>query len=42
MGVYGVIHTIYSVICGHDKSAPTVDVRGKRCIYEDKYRMFMD
>ncbi|WP_276636634.1 hypothetical protein [Prevotella pallens] len=22
------IHTVYSVICGHDKSAPTVGVRG--------------
>ena len=21
-------HTVYSVICGHDKSAPTVGVRG--------------
>ena len=22
------IHTVYSVICGHDKSAPTVVARG--------------
>ena len=22
------VHTVYSVICGHDKSAPTVDARG--------------
>ena len=22
------VHTVYSVICGHDKSAPTVGVRG--------------
>lgn len=22
------VHTVYSVICGHDKSAPTVGARG--------------
>ena len=23
------VHTVYSVICGHDKSAPTVGARGQ-------------
>ena len=25
------VHTVYSVICGHDESAPTVGARGGKC-----------
>ena len=43
-------HTVYSVICGHDKSAPTMGARGvnvgvrgcKRWVYEGKYYVFVD
>ena len=36
-------HSMYSVICGHDKSVPTVGARWcKRWVYEGKYYVFVE
>ncbi|MBF1506202.1 MAG: hypothetical protein HXN88_07285 [Prevotella pallens] len=37
------VHTMYSVICGHDKSAPYSGCTWcKRWVHEDKYHIFVE